>query len=172
MTIEYRAIGVVHSTFDMPAGMPIQSAGAEGIRGTVEVYADFAPGLKDLDGFSHIILLYHFHRSGVAELELKPFLDSQTRGVFATRAPKRPNPIGISVVRLTKIIGTTLYIENVDILEGTPLLDIKPYVPAFDHHRVDRFGWLEKSSHHLQKVVSDERFSRPATDDDNQSNTT
>ena len=145
-----------------PAGMPIQPTGAGGICGTVEVFPEFAPGLKDLDGFSHIILLYHFHRSGAPELVVEPFLDSQPRGVFATRAPKRPKPIGISVVRLTKIVANILHIENVDILDGTPLLDIKPYVPAFDHHQVERFGWLERTSQHAQQAVSDERFTKPS----------
>jgi tRNA-Thr(GGU) m(6)t(6)A37 methyltransferase TsaA len=161
MPIEYRPIGLIHSPFEKPAGMPIQPTGAGGICGTVEVFPEFAAGLKDLDGFSHIILLYHFHHSGAPELVVEPFLDSQPRGVFATRAPMRPNPIGISVVRLTKIVANILHIENVDILDGTPLLDIKPYVPAFDHHRVERFGWLERTSQHAQQTVSDERFAKP-----------
>jgi tRNA-Thr(GGU) m(6)t(6)A37 methyltransferase TsaA len=160
MPIEYRPIGLIHSPFEEPAGMPIQSTGAGGICGTVDVFPEFVPGLKDLDGFSHIILLYHFHRSGTPELVVEPFLDSQPRGVFATRAPKRPNPIGISVVRLTKIVVNILHIENVDILDGTPLLDIKPYVPAFDHHPVERFGWLERTSQQVQQTVSDERFAK------------
>ena len=161
MLIEYRPIGLIHSPFEKPAGMPIQPTGAGGICGTAEVFPEFATGLKDLDGFSHIILLYHFHRSGAPELVIEPFLDSQPRGVFATRAPMRPNPIGISVVRLTKIVANILHIENVDILDGTPLLDIKPYVPAFDHHPVERFGWLEGTSQHAQQAVSDERFAKP-----------
>ncbi|MGA8238942.1 MAG: tRNA (N6-threonylcarbamoyladenosine(37)-N6)-methyltransferase TrmO [Desulfobacterales bacterium] len=158
MSIEYRPIGLIHSPFEKPAGMPIQPTGANGICGSVEVFPEFAPGLKDLDGFSHIFLLYHFHRSGAPELVVEPFLDSQPRGVFATRAPKRPNPIGISVVVLTKIVANILHIENVDILDGTPLLDIKPYVPAFDHHAVERFGWLERTSQQVQQAVSDKRF--------------
>jgi len=162
MSIEYRPIGQIHSPFEKPAGMPIQPTGAEGIRGTVEVYPEFVPGLRDLAGFSHIFLLYHFHLTGAPELVVEPFLDSQPRGVFATRAPKRPNPIGISVVRLTKIVANVLHIENVDVVDGTPLLDIKPYVPAFDHHPVERFGWLERTSQHAQQTVSDERFAKPA----------
>jgi tRNA (adenine37-N6)-methyltransferase len=162
MPIEYRPIGLIHSPFEKPAGMPIQPTGADGIRGTVAVYPEFVPGLKDLDGFSHIFLLYHFHLSGTPELVVEPFLDSHPRGVFATRAPKRPNPIGISVVRLTKIVANILHIENVDVIDGTPLLDIKPYVPAFDHHPVERFGWLQRTSQHAQQTVSDERFAKPA----------
>lgn len=165
MLIEYRPIGLIHSPFDKPAGMPIQPAGADGVCGTVEVLPEFAPGLKDLDGFSHIILLFHFHRSGATELVVEPFLDLQPRGVFATRAPKRPNPIGLSVVRLKRIVANNLHIENVDILDGTPLLDIKPYVPAFDHHAVERSGWLEQNSQRAQQTVSDERFIKPAASD-------
>ena len=165
MPIEYRPIGLIHSPFEKPAGMPIQPTGASGICGTVEVFPEFAPGLKDLDGFSHIILLYHFHRSGAPELVVEPFLDSQPRGVFATRAPNRHNPIGISVVVLTKIVANILHIENVGIADGTPLLDIKPYVPAFDHHPVERFGWLERTSQQVQQAVSDERFAKSPTDD-------
>lgn len=164
MSFDYRPIGHIHSPFDEPAGMPIQPAGAAGICGTVDVFPEFAAGLKDLDGFSHIVLLYHFHRAGGAELVVTPFLDTRPHGVFATRAPRRPNPIGISVVRLTGIVGNTLQVENVDILDGTPLLDIKPYVPAFDHHPVERIGWLEKTSQNTQKTVADERFATSPVD--------
>ncbi|MFZ0133594.1 MAG: tRNA (N6-threonylcarbamoyladenosine(37)-N6)-methyltransferase TrmO [Desulfobacterales bacterium] len=164
MSFNYRPIGRIHSPFDKPAGMPIQPAGATGICGTVDVFPEFAAGLKDLEGFSHIVLLYHFHRAGSAELVVTPFLDSRPHGVFATRAPRRPNPIGISVVRLTGIVGNILHIENVDILDGTPLLDIKPYVPAFDHHPVERIGWLEKTSRNTQETVADERFATSPVD--------
>jgi tRNA-Thr(GGU) m(6)t(6)A37 methyltransferase TsaA len=124
----------------------------------VEVFPEYAEGLKDLDGFSHIVLLYHFHRVKEANLIVTPFMDSQPRGVFSTRAPKRPNPIGLSVVKLLGIDGTTLHIENVDILDGTPLLDIKPCVPEFDHYPVERIGWLEKSGSKVQEKRSDRRF--------------
>ncbi len=102
----------------------------------------FEAGLKDLAGFSHIILIYHFHASNGYVLEVKPFLDDSLRGVFATRAPRRPNPIGLSVVRLVSVEGCTLRIQDVDVLDGTPLLDIKPLVPEFDSPRVDSIGWL------------------------------
>ena len=128
--MEYQPIGIIHTPFSRPEGMPIQPAGAVGITGSVEVLEQFRPGLKDLDGFSHIILLYQFHRSQGFSLEIVPFLDSKPRGVFATRAPKRPNPIGLSVVHLLRIEHNILYIENVDILDRTPLLDIKPYIPC------------------------------------------
>jgi tRNA (adenine37-N6)-methyltransferase len=156
--INYRAIGVIHSPFTSIEGMPIQPSGGEGIRGTVELYPEFAPGLKDVAGFSHLILIYHFHRSHGYDLELKPFLDDTVRGVFATRAPRRPNPIGLSVVELVRVDGCTLHIENVDILDGTPLLDIKPHVSAFELVRDERTGWLSQRAEEAQAVKSDKRF--------------
>ena len=156
--LHYQPIGQIHSPFKHIEGMPIQPSGARGIRGTVTVLPEFAPGLKDLDGFSHVILLYHFHGTEGLDLIVTPFLDSRPHGVFATRAPRRPNPIGLSVVKLLEISANILKVEDVDILDGTPLLDIKPYVPAFDHHPADRIGWLGKTSHLTQRTVSDERF--------------
>ncbi|HHR86119.1 MAG TPA: tRNA (N6-threonylcarbamoyladenosine(37)-N6)-methyltransferase TrmO, partial [Candidatus Acetothermia bacterium] len=142
----------------------IQPAGAEGITGTVEVFDRFAEGLKDLDGFSHVILIYHLHRSSGFKLLTVPFMDTVKRGVFATRAPHRPNPIGLSVINLIKIEGAVLHVRNIDILDGTPLLDIKPYVPDFDHHQVARFGWLEQARGRVRKERSDNRFKQEASD--------
>jgi len=156
--IVYRPIGIIHTPFRELENMPIQPSGAAGICGTVELFPEFAEGLKDLDGFSHLILLYPFHESRGYKLIVTPFLDSETRGVFATRAPKRPNPIGLSIVRLVRIQGSTLDIENVDILDRTPLLDIKPYVPEFDHQQDCRIGWLEKARGMVKEKRSDERF--------------
>lgn len=158
MKIEYQQIGVIHSPFQEVEGMPIQPTGARGVQGTVEIFPEFSQGLQDLDGFSHIILLYHFHRSDEFTLLVTPFMDSVQRGVFATRAPKRPNPIGLSIVQLNKVHNQTLHIENVDILDGTPLLDIKPYVPEFDHHMVDRIGWLEQANRQVRGTKADGRF--------------
>jgi len=124
-TITYTPIGVIHSPFKDKEGMPIQPSGAQGIAGTVELDPKYAEGLNDLEDFSHIVLLYHFDRSEGYSLTVKPFLDDAMRGVFATRAPKRPNAIGLSVVKLVKRAETVLYIEHVDIVDGTPLLDIK-----------------------------------------------
>jgi tRNA-Thr(GGU) m(6)t(6)A37 methyltransferase TsaA len=138
--------------------MPIQPTAAVGIRGTVEVFPEFVDGLKDLDGFSHLILLYHFHRAGKARLTVTPFLDTDPRGLFATRAPSRPNPIGLSVVRLFSVEGNTLCIENVDIVDGTPLLDIKPYVPKSDHDEEVRIGWLASTSRKMGETRADSRF--------------
>jgi tRNA (adenine37-N6)-methyltransferase len=156
--ITYRPIGIIHSPFGDPVGMPIQPVGALGVRGRVVVFPEFTAGLKDLQEFSHIHLIYHFHLSQGFELEVKPFLDPQKRGLFATRAPRRPNAIGLSVVRLTGIEGSTLSIEDVDILDGTPLLDIKPYVPAIDSREVDKAGWLNDRSGDLATARADDRF--------------
>lgn len=158
MKIEFTPIGIIHSPFMELEGMPIQPTGAAGVKGSVEVFKEFHPGLKDLDGFSHVILLYHFHRSRGFNLHVVPFMDSRPRGLFATRAPKRPNPIGLSVVQLDKIEDGVLYIRNVDILDGTPLLDVKPYVPEFDAQGEVRTGWLEKAGKTVSSRKSDDRF--------------
>ena len=151
-------IGIIHSPFTDIAGMPIQPNGARGIRGTIEVFEEYRAGLKDLDGFSRIILIYSFHRSNGFALEVKPFLDDNTHGVFATRAPKRPNPLGLSIVRLTGVDGGTLSIGDVDILDGTPLLDIKPYVPEFDSYCDEKTGWFDAAGGRGTSFRSDERF--------------
>ena len=156
--ISYRPIGVIHSPFEVIENMPIQPAAAVGVRGTVEVFAEFVDGLKDLDGFSHVILLYHFHRAGKARLVVTPFLDTEPRGVYATRAPTRPNPIGLSVVRLLGVKGNVLRIENVDVVDGTPLLDLKPYVPRFDRYEVERIGWLAAAGDKVEETRADDRF--------------
>jgi tRNA (adenine37-N6)-methyltransferase len=122
------------------------------------MFGDFKEGLKDLDGFTHIILLYHFHRSQGFNLSLIPFLDAQPRGIFATRAPKRPNAIGLSIVKLNEIEDGILHIQNVDILDGTPLLDIKPHVPEFDAPGEVRTGWVQKAMMALSMRQSDARF--------------
>jgi len=156
--IKYRPIGVIHSPFKEPKGTPIQPAGAEGTNGTVEIFPEYAEGLKNIEGFSHIILLYHFHLSKGSTLIAKPYMDNEAHGVFAMRGPSRPNPIGISVVRLVRVEGDMLHIRDVDIVDGTPLLDIKPYVPEFDIREVKGIGWLEKSVHKLSESKDDGRF--------------
>lgn len=151
-------IGIIHSPFKDIQGMPIQPAGARGIAGTIEIEREYSDGLKDIEGFSHIILIYHFHLSKGYSLEVRPFLDNDLHGVFATRAPRRPNPIGISVVKLVKVEGCKLYIEDVDIADSTPLLDIKPYVPEFDSVKVERIGWLSQKADKVYGVKADKRF--------------
>jgi tRNA-Thr(GGU) m(6)t(6)A37 methyltransferase TsaA len=157
--IQYHPIGIIHTPHKLTEGTPIQAAGAKGIVGRIEIFPEYTAGLADLSGFSHIYILYHFHLSKKFSLTVKPFLDDQERGLFATRAPSRPNPIGLSVVRLIRITENNLEIQDVDVVDGTPLLDIKPYVPDFDIRKVDRFGWVEKKIGEIEKVADDGRFS-------------
>jgi len=151
-------IGIIHTPFSDPVGMPIQPAGATDTSGTIEIFEEYQDGLKDLDAFSHIILLYVFHRSTGYKLQVVPFMDTTPHGLFATRAPKRPNPIGLSVVPLDRIQDNTLHIKHVDILDGTPLLDIKPYVPEFDRPVQVRTGWLEHARKTVGHKQADNRF--------------
>ncbi len=158
MNITYTQIGTIHSQFQKLDDMPIQPTGAAGAEGRVVVLDEFREGLADLDGFSHIILLYHFHRSDSFNLRVLPFMDSEERGLFATRAPKRPNPIGISIVQLDRIEENELYVRNIDVLDGTPLLDIKPYIPEFDAQESVSTGWFKQSRQTVSQFRSDERF--------------
>jgi len=158
--VKYSPIGVVHSPHRQPSGTPIQPTAANNVKGIVEIYPEYVEGLKDMEGFSHIMLLYHFHLSKGYSLLVKPYMDVAEHGVFATRAPRRPNPIGLSVVRLDKIEGNRLDIRDVDIVDGTPLLDIKPYVPQFDlRSEQTRIGWLEKRVRKLPRARDNGRFS-------------
>lgn len=158
LPVSFVPIGTIHSPFATCEGMPIQPAGARGVRGQVEVDEQFAAGLKDLDGFSHVILLYHFHQAKACSLLVTPFLDAEPRGVFSTRAPRRPNPIGLSVVEIERIDGCTIHVKGIDVLDGTPLLDLKPYVPAFDHAPGARTGWLESRAGAAGETRADARF--------------
>lgn len=158
MNICLKPIGTIHSPFTRLDGMPIQPSGARDVKGTIVLEEKYAPGLKDLDGFSHIILLYHFHESEGYQLSVTPFLDTVPRGLFATRAPRRPNPIGLSVVRLLGVDGGTLAIQGIDVLDGTPLLDIKPWVPAFDAQDNVRSGWMTANLNDARSMRSDNRF--------------
>jgi tRNA-Thr(GGU) m(6)t(6)A37 methyltransferase TsaA len=142
MIFTMRAIGIIHTPFTDKDNMPIQASRSLAT-GRVEVYPEYADGLQDLDGFSHIILLYIWHASKGFELLVKPFLDDQMHGVFATRFPRRPNQIGISIVHLQALQKNTLIINGVDMLDNTPLLDIKPYVPDFDIRTETHNGWYE-----------------------------
>jgi len=158
MSIKYKVIGIIKTPFLLREGMPVQSKGAKGVKGTVEVKKRFMEGLKDLDEFSHIILVYHLHKSKGFNLQVIPFLDNKPHGIFATRAPKRPNPIGISVVKLLSITNNVLEVENVDIIDSTPLLDIKPYTPKFDHFETEKNGWIDNASAKVKEMKSDNRF--------------
>jgi tRNA-Thr(GGU) m(6)t(6)A37 methyltransferase TsaA len=158
MAITYHPIGVLHTPFQDLRDMPIQPTGVASAPGAAEIFPEYADGLQDLDGFSHIILLYHLHQVHNVALRVVPFLGSEPRGIFATRAPSRPNPIGLSVVRLLRVEGRTLHLGNVDILDGTPLLDVKPYVPGFDRPARARAGWLQARQRDVKTRRSDSRF--------------
>lgn len=152
-------IGIIHSPHTDIQGMPVQPTGAKGIEAYIVLDEKYKDGLKDLDGFSHIILLYQFHKVDGFVLELVPFMDIIPHGVFATRAPKRPNRIGISIVKLVRIEDNIIYFENADMLDGSPLIDIKPFYPKYDNQKDVRFGWLEAIKNvDITKVRSDARF--------------
>lgn len=156
--IKYKPIGIIHTPHKEAEGTPIQPKGAKGIKGQVDVCPRYEEGLKDLDGFSHIILLFHCHLSGNYSLRQKPFMDDEEHGIFAMRGPSRPNPIGLSVVKLNGVDANVLEIENVDIIDETPLLDIKPYVPEFDQNKVEKIGWLAENVKDLPEARDDGRF--------------
>jgi tRNA-Thr(GGU) m(6)t(6)A37 methyltransferase TsaA len=157
------AIGVIHSPFAQARGAPIQPAAAKGAVGRVEVFSEYVGGLKDVDGFDRIWLLYFFDRVGEAKLVVTPFMDDQPRGLFATRAPCRPNPIGLSCVRLLRVERNILHVGDIDILDGTPLLDIKPYAPRFDCYPAERCGWLDAAPGKMP--AADERFDEESRSD-------
>ncbi len=159
MKIEIRSIGVIHSPHREAAGTPIQPRWATGIEGTVEVFPEFASGLRDLDGFDRIWLLYWFDLARAPQLEVVPYLDTQAHGIFATRAPSRPNAIGLSCVRLLAVEGATLRVAELDVLDGTPLLDIKPFIPDYDVFPAERVGWY---AHARGTGIADGRFEKGA----------
>lgn len=157
--MQIEPIGTIYSPFKQIADMPIQPSGAKGVTGKIVLKPELTEGLADLDGFSHIIVLYKFHRAGSSSLTVTPFLDPDPHGVFATRAPSRPNHIGVSVLGLKKVEDNILQVENIDILDSTPLLDIKPYVPEFDQPAgTIRTGWLQNNRNTVYQTRSDQRF--------------
>jgi len=157
-TITYSPIGVVRSPFTTLAGMPIQTVAAAAIAATIELEPSYAAGLRDIDAFSYLLIISHLHLMQGYALEVTPFMDTQTHGVFATRSPRRPNPIGLSIVRLVRVEGATLHIEEVDLVDGTPVLDIKPYVPQLDDRAAERIGWFAANVHKVYAVRADDRI--------------
>ena len=139
--VSYQAIGIIHTKHKVARQTPIQSVFAQECFGWIELRSEYVDGLMDLEGFSHLHLIYHLHEAGPARMHVTPFLDTQERGLFATRHPCRPNPIGLSLVELLAVEGAILHLKGVDILDGSPLLDIKPYVPRFDCRPYARGGW-------------------------------
>ena len=160
MKIEMESIGTIHTQFREIEGMPIQPTGAKGIKGTIEIKDKYADGLKDLKDFSHIHIIYLLHKVDGYMLEVKPFMDDNTHGVFATRSPKRPNRIGMSVVKVVDVKDNKVCVENIDVLDGTPLLDIKPYVPQLYEDTIDelKIGWFEANHKKAKSQKSDDRF--------------
>ena len=136
-------IGVIHSRHTKPEETPIQPVFAADCKGEVEVFSEFEEGLVDVEHYSHLYLLYYLHKAGNVQLRAKPFLQNQLHGIFSTRAPARPNHIGLSIVKLLRREKNVLFIEGVDILDGTPLLDIKPYLARFDRVDTQRNGWQD-----------------------------
>ena len=159
MSITISPIGVVHSSLTDADGAPIQPVFAEASKAVVEVYEPYREGLKDLEGFERIWLIYWFHKATQSTLLVKPYLDTSERGLFSTRAPCRPNPIGISAVRLLSIEDGRIHVADVDILDGSPLLDIKPYVSRFDCYEVKRNGWIDEVRD--SRGIADGRFCDP-----------
>jgi len=157
--VVYRPIGIIHTGFRDKVEAPIQGVFARAAKGVVEVFPEYADGLKDIEGFSHIILIYHFHLADGYSLVSMPFLEEEQHGIFAIRHFKRPNPIGLSIVRLECVRGNKLEISEVDIIDGTPLLDIKPFVPQFDNRPDAKSGWL--GNLHLDMVKGESGRHRP-----------
>lgn len=157
--LKLEPIGVIRTPYTRLEDMPIQSGGGRDVQGELIIKPQYSEGLADLDGFSHIHLLYLFHRTTTTKMRVVPFLDDEPRGVFATRAPVRPNHLGLSVVELVGVEGCRVTIRNIDILDGTPLLDIKPYIKAFDGVEECRSGWMEAARAEVEAYRSDDRFS-------------
>lgn len=157
-TITLRPIGIIHSPFQSTQGVPIQTVAAADVEGELEVFEEFAPGLRDIEGFEFLILITHLHQA-VERLEVVPFMDTVSHGVFATRAPARPNRLGLSIVQLVQVKGRILCFRGNDMLDSTPVLDIKPYVPQLDVRSTEQVGWFDHGLQRLPGAVSDDRMS-------------
>jgi tRNA-Thr(GGU) m(6)t(6)A37 methyltransferase TsaA len=153
--IIFRPIGIIHSDHHDTMQVPRQPIFARGCKGVAELFPEYEEGLKDIEGFSHLHLIFYFHQAEKASLIVKPFVGDRLRGVFATRAPHRPNHLGLSLVRLIRREGHRLYLDEVDILDGTPLLDIKPFVASYDNRNEAREGWLENLAVEAQKTSAE-----------------
>ncbi len=158
MTFTNKPIGIIETPFNDLQGMPIQPSGADDVIGTIKINKELEAGLDDIKGFSHVILLYYFHKTKGYSLKVKPFLGDQERGLFSTRAPRRPNPLGISIVQLLQRNDNILTVKGIDVLNGTQLIDIKPYVPGFGEKSASSIGWLESKQERATSLKSDRRF--------------
>jgi len=142
--IKLRPIGIIHTPYKEPKGIPIQGKFRKGVTGTIEIFPQYQRGLKDIEGFSHLILIYYFNRSKEEKLLGRPFLEDDEHGIFAIRSPHRPNHLGFSIVKIEKVKGNIVIFSEVDILDKTPLLDIKPHVSHFDSRKNVKNGWIDK----------------------------
>ncbi len=158
MKIEFSPIGIIHTPFMTAENVPIQPAADNNTNGWIEILDEFTDGLADLEGFSHIYLIFHLHKCTDYKLKVVPFLDTEERGIFSTRSPVRPNPVGLSVVKLLSVTGNILKIQGIDILDGTPLIDIKPFVPMFEDIKEIRTGWFSGKEKEIAGKTSDGRF--------------
>ncbi len=158
MKIELTPIGIIHTPFKTVEKMPIQPSAAKDIIGTIEIFPEYAEGLADLEGFSHIYIIFHLHMVRGHKLKVIPFLDTVERGIFATRSPARPNAVGLSVAELVSVKKNILEIRGVDMLDGSPVIDIKPFVPDFEDYGNIRKGWFEGKTGNASKILSDDRF--------------
>jgi len=159
--VAMKVIGIIYSPFSEAAGTPIQTVYGIGAEGRVELQDSFAPALDDIEGFERLWLIYWMDRTGPYKNKVIPYRDTVAHGIFATRSPSRPNPIGMSIVRLLRREGSNLFVADLDILNGTPLLDIKPFVPEFACHANSRAGWFEKAA--VDRRTADSRFHNPET---------
>ncbi len=155
--VEFKFIGTIHSAFKSIGNMPIQPISENSNKGYIEVFPEYEEGLLDIEGFSHIHLIYYFHLLKHKKLTVLPFMDNKEHGIFATRAPARPNPIGLSLVELIRRDGNILYVKNLDVIDGTPLIDIKPFFEKFDNRFNTKNGWLGNKQN-VTHVKSDKRF--------------
>jgi len=144
--MKIKPIGLIYTPFKNKTEVPIQPFKSKAI-GKIEVYKQYQQGLQDIEGFSHVILIYRFHKSRGYNLLVKPFLDMEKHGLFSTRAPRRPNQIGVSVVKLLNRRGNILTVKGIDVIDKTPLIDIKPYVSEFAAKENVRIGWLKGKLH-------------------------
>ena len=158
MKIELTPIGIIHTPFKTVENMPIQPSAAKEVTGTIEIFPEYADGLSDLDGFSHIYVIFFLNMVREPKLKVIPFLDTVERGIFATRSPARPNAVGLSLAELVSVKGNRIIIRGVDMLDESPIIDIKPYVPDFEICDNVKKGWFEGKTHKAEGILSDERF--------------
>jgi tRNA-Thr(GGU) m(6)t(6)A37 methyltransferase TsaA len=158
MEMKFKAIGIIHSPYKTVENMPVQTSASKNVEAEIEIFDQYKEGLSDLDGFSHIYVIFFLNMVREPKLKVIPFLDTVERGIFATRSPARPNPVGLSLAELVSVKGNRIIIRGVDMLDGSPVIDIKPYVPDFEICDNVKKGWFEGKTHKAEGILSDERF--------------